>query len=127
MIEKGTNNILFHTDGNNFASMSASIQGFIDLKTDKQKVVILGDMLELGENIDLEHQKLGKLIAKGNFDLVVLFGKQISSALESLPKAFYFSDKFSLHNWLIDKQLKNSFIFINGSKELKLESILPFL
>ncbi len=127
IIEKGTNSILLDAYNANPSSMSASIQNFINLKTDKQKVVILGDMLELGEEAPSEHRAIGELIAKGNFSLVILFGELMSSALVSLPNAFYFTDKFSLHNWLIDKALQNSFVLIKGSRGVSLETTLQFL
>jgi UDP-N-acetylmuramoyl-tripeptide--D-alanyl-D-alanine ligase len=70
---------------------------------------------------------IGELVAKGNFDLVVLFGELMTNALEFLPNAFYFSDKFSLHNWLIDKQLKDSYVLIKGSRGVSLETVVQFL
>jgi len=125
IIQKGTNSILLDAYNANPSSMSAAIQNFINLKTDKQKVVILGDMLELGDEAPAEHKAIGELVAKGNFDLVILSGKLMVSALDHLPKAFYFPDKFSLHNWLLDRQIQNSFVLIKGSRGMGLESTLP--
>jgi UDP-N-acetylmuramoyl-tripeptide--D-alanyl-D-alanine ligase len=127
IVEKGTNSILLDAYNANPSSMSASIQNFINLKTDKKKVVILGDMFELGEEAPAEHRLIGELVAKGDFDLVVLFGQLMANALEFLPNAFYFSDKFSLHNWLIDKQLQDSYILIKGSRGVSLETVMQFL
>jgi UDP-N-acetylmuramoyl-tripeptide--D-alanyl-D-alanine ligase len=127
IVEKGTNSILLDAYNANPSSMSASIQNFINLKTDKKKVVILGDMFELGEEAPAEHRLIGELVAKGDFELVVLFGQLMANALEFLPNAFYFSDKFSLHNWLIDKQLTDSYILIKGSRGVSLETVVQFL
>lgn len=127
IVEKGTNSILLDAYNANPSSMSASIQNFINLKTDKKKVVILGDMFELGEEGPVEHRLIGELVAKGDFDLVVLFGQLMANALEFLPNAFYFTDKFSLHNWLIDKQLKDSYVLIKGSRGVSLETVVQFL
>lgn len=124
IIQKGTNSILLDAYNANPSSMSAAVQNFINLKTDKKKVVILGDMLELGDEAPAEHKAIGELVAKGDFELVVLAGKLMSSALEALPKAYYFPDKFSLHNWLLDKQIQNSFVLIKGSRGMGLESTL---
>lgn len=124
IIQKGTNSILLDAYNANPSSMSAAIQNFINLKTDKQKIVILGDMLELGDEAPAEHKAIGELVAKGDFDLVVLAGKLMASALEPLPKAYYFPDKFSLHNWLLDKQIQNAFVLIKGSRGMGLESTL---
>jgi UDP-N-acetylmuramoyl-tripeptide--D-alanyl-D-alanine ligase len=127
IVEKGTNSILLDAYNANPSSMSASIQNFINLKTDKQKVVILGDMFELGEEGPAEHRQIGELVANGDIDLVVLFGELMTNALEVLPNAFYFSDKFSLHNWLIDKQLTDSYVLIKGSRGVSLETVVQFL
>lgn len=127
IVEKGTNSILLDAYNANPSSMSASIQNFINLKTDKKKVVILGDMFELGEEAPAEHRLIGELVSKGDFELVVLFGQLMANALEFLPNAFYFSDKFSLHNWLIDKQLTDSYILIKGSRGVSLETVVQFL
>ncbi|AFK03238.1 UDP-N-acetylmuramoylalanyl-D-glutamyl-2,6-diamin opimelate/D-alanyl-D-alanylligase [Emticicia oligotrophica DSM 17448] len=127
IVEKGSNSILLDAYNANPSSMSASIQNFINLQTSKKKVVILGDMFELGEEGPAEHRMIGELVAKGNFDLVVLFGELMTNALEFLPNAFYFSDKFSLHNWLIDKQLKDSYVLIKGSRGVSLETVVQFL
>jgi len=51
----------------------------------------------------------------------------MTNAIEVLPNAFYFSDKFSLHNWLIDRQLTDSYVLIKGSRGVSLETIVQFL
>ncbi len=127
IVEQGSNKILLDAYNANPSSMAASLANFGKLITDKQKVVILGDMFELGEDAPVEHELIGKLIASSTFDLVVLFGPLMSHALKYLPNAFYFTDKFSLHNWLQDKKLENSFVLIKGSRGVKLETVLPFL
>jgi UDP-N-acetylmuramoyl-tripeptide--D-alanyl-D-alanine ligase len=48
-------------------------------------------------------------------------------ALSHLPKAFYFPDKFGLHNWLQDNPIKSSYLLVKGSRGIQLESVLPFL
>ena len=126
MVEKGTNTILMDAYNANPSSMSAAIENFIKLKADK-KMVILGDMLELGEDAPAEHLALGKLVASGGFDLVILAGPLMRDALPALPKAFYFPDKFSLHNWIMDHPQQNTHILIKGSRGMGLESVVQFL
>lgn len=127
VIEKGSNSLILDAYNANPSSMAASIQNFINLKTDKKKVVILGDMLELGEDAPAEHLEIGKLVASGGFDTVILYGELMKYALPVLPQAYYFTDKFSIHNWLIDKALSNSFILIKGSRGVSLETTVQFL
>lgn len=127
IIEKGSNTLYMDAYNANPSSMAASIQNFINLKTDKQKIVILGDMFELGEATETEHEALGELVKKGNFTTAVLFGEHIKAALKHLPQAYYFNEKFSLHLWLNDKKFTNTAVLIKGSRGVKLESTVDFL
>ena len=127
-IKKGSNNVLMDAYNANPSSMSAAINYFNDLKVNK-KMVILGDMFELGNDAELEHEALGKLLEKCNFDKVLLVGNLMEYALKELPmlKALYFPDKFGLHTWLQDYPQKDMHILIKGSRGMGLESVLPFL
>jgi UDP-N-acetylmuramoyl-tripeptide--D-alanyl-D-alanine ligase len=127
-IEKGSNNVLMDAYNANPSSMSAAITYFNELKADK-KMVILGDMFELGEETIEEHEALGKLLATCNFDKILLIGSLMESALKELPmmKALYFPDKFGLHTWLQDYPQNNTHILVKGSRGMGLESVLPFL
>ena len=124
VIEKGSNSFLMDAYNANPSSMAASVTNFGKLKTDKQKAVILGDMYELGEVTEEEHAALGKLVSEQNFDVVVLYGEHMKHALAYLPKAYYFTDKFSIHNWLMDSKFSNTYFLVKGSRGVGLESIL---
>jgi UDP-N-acetylmuramoyl-tripeptide--D-alanyl-D-alanine ligase len=127
IVEKGTNSFLMDAYNANPTSMEASVTNFGKLISTKQKVVILGDMFELGEYSKIEHEAIGKLVADQKFDTVVLFGENMKHALLHLPQAFYFTDKFSLHNWLIDKKFENTYFLVKGSRSVGLESILTVI
>ncbi len=127
VIEKDSNSFLMDAYNANPSSMAASVKNFGNLKTEKQKVVILGDMFELGEYSEAEHSALGKLVSEQDFDIVVLYGQNMQYALAHLPKAYYFTDKFSLHNWLIEKAFENTYFLIKGSRGVGLESVLTVM
>ncbi|MCU0445825.1 MAG: UDP-N-acetylmuramoyl-tripeptide--D-alanyl-D-alanine ligase [Microscillaceae bacterium] len=126
IIQKGTNTIILDAYNANPSSMQLAIQNFALIKAEN-KLLILGDMFELGEASDQEHQKIGELLAKYNFDTLVLFGQAMQNALAANPKAYYFTDKFSLHNWLQDRQLAHTHILIKGSRGVSLETTLHFI
>jgi UDP-N-acetylmuramoyl-tripeptide--D-alanyl-D-alanine ligase len=126
MIQKGSNMILMDAYNANPSSMAAAIENFARLDA-SHKMLILGDMFELGNEAATEHAELGKLIAKFDFNTVVLIGEQMANALKYLPSAYYFTDKFSLHNWLADTPQQNTAILIKGSRGMSLESTLQFL
>ena len=127
-VKKGSNSILMDAYNANPSSMSAEITYFNDLKSDK-KMVILGDMFELGEDAVEEHEAIGKLLAECNFGKILLVGSLVESALKKLPlmKVLYFPDKFGLHTWLQDHPQTNTHILVKGSRGMGLESVLPFL
>jgi len=127
-ITKGSNNILMDAYNANPSSMAAAINYFNDLKATK-KMVILGDMFELGEEANEEHEAIGKLLAKFNFDKILLVGSLMENALKALPmmRALYFPNKFGLHTWLQDYPQTNTHILVKGSRSMGLESVLQFL
>jgi UDP-N-acetylmuramoyl-tripeptide--D-alanyl-D-alanine ligase len=125
-IKIGSNQVLMDAYNANPSSMQAAISHFAE--TDNApKILILGDMFELGDLSAAEHEALGKLIASFSFEKVLLIGEHMQHALTHLPKAFYFPDKFGLHNWLQDHPIKSSYLLVKGSRGIQLESVLPFL
>lgn len=125
-MEKGTNQILMDAYNANPSSMSAAISNFNE-SVNTAKMVILGDMFELGDEAEIEHENLGLLLKNCNIDIILLAGEHFKAALKHLPKAYYFPDKFGLHNWLQDNPIHNHHILIKGSRGMGLESCLPFL
>ena len=126
IVRQGTNTILLDAYNANPSSVQAALQNFRALKADK-KVVILGDMLELGDYAPAEHRRVGELVAESGFDTVVLCGNLMQHALGPNPGAYYFPDKFSLHNWLADHPFAGAHVLVKGSRSLSLESVLPFI
>lgn len=125
-IKIGSNQVLMDAYNANPSSMQAAISHFAETDNNP-KILILGDMFELGDLSAAEHEALGKLIASFSFEKVLLIGEHMQHALTHLPKAFYFPDKFGLHNWLQDNPIKSSYLLVKGSRGIQLESVLPFL
>lgn len=59
----------------NFDSMKASIESLCRMNA-KQKIAVLGDMLELGEYSKDLHEKVGTEVAKNKIDLLITVGKE---------------------------------------------------
>ena len=125
-IKIGSNQVLMDAYNANPSSMSAAISHFA--ATDGEpKLLILGDMFELGDSTAEEHASLGELIAGLSFEKVLLVGEHMQHALLHLPSAYYFPDKFGLHTWLQDHPIHNCFLLVKGSRGIQLESVLAFL
>lgn len=127
LIEKRTNTIILDAYNANPSSMEVAIRTFGQMTGKKHKMIILGDMFELGDHAVEEHRKLGEIVSEYPIDKVCFTGKLITSALEKAPKALYFPDPFSLRNWLEDSKLEDYLILIKGSRGMKLEGLVDFI
>jgi UDP-N-acetylmuramoyl-tripeptide--D-alanyl-D-alanine ligase len=128
LIEKGSNLIILDAYNANPSSMEVALKTFGEMGGEKQKMVILGDMFELGDSTEEEHRKLGEIVGRYNFDKICFTGKHVQAALETAPlRALYFPDPFSFRNWLKDSKLEDYVILIKGSRGMKLEGLMDFI
>ncbi|MBD3628720.1 UDP-N-acetylmuramoyl-tripeptide--D-alanyl-D-alanine ligase [Cyclobacterium sp.] len=127
ILEKRSNLIFMDAYNANPSSMEEALKAFGRLDKRKHKMVIVGDMLELGEHTVSAHEKLGEQLQQMNLDKICLTGKLVQHALPKVPKALYFPDPLSFRNWLKDSALEDYQIFIKGSRGMKLESLLDFI
>lgn len=126
IIPKRSNTIILDAYNANPSSMELAIDNFAQIKAE-HKVLIIGDMYELGNMSKIEHEKIGKQVSQYNFDILVFYGQEIQVMLRDNPKAYYFPDKFSLHNWIQDRKFENTHFLIKGSRGVKLETVLGFI
>lgn len=126
LIEKRSNTIILDAYNANPSSMEVAIRTFGQM-TGKKKMIILGDMFELGDHAEAEHRRIGEIVSEYPIDKVCFTGKLMVSALEKAPKALYFPDPFSLRNWLEDSKLEDYLILIKGSRGMKLEILVDFI
>jgi len=128
LLEKRSNLIILDAYNANPSSMEVAIDTLGKMSGKKQKMVILGDMYELGDASVAEHVKLGELVGKYNFDKICFTGKHIQAALAKAPiRSLYFPDPFSFRNWLKDSKLEDHLILIKGSRGMKLEGLVEFI
>lgn len=126
VLEKGSNTILLDAYNANPSSMAVALEHFA-AKAGDRKVVILGDMFELGNDAVIEHETIGKLTAKLNFDEVHLCGKLMEHGKSGNPDAHYWPEKELLTKHLMENPLKDSEIMIKGSRGMSLETLLEVL
>jgi len=126
VVQKGSNTVLLDAYNANPSSMAASVTNFAKAKAAK-KVVILGDMFELGPDSAAEHRKLGDLLAGLNFDEVILCGQEMQAAAQPYPQFKYFETKTALTDWLQQHPLQDTHLLIKGSRGMGLESLLEVI
>lgn len=126
IIEVGSNTLILDAYNANPSSMEEAVKSLSRMKADK-KVVILGDMLELGNQSKEEHYKLGKDVRSCRFSKTIFVGPLMESALDAFPEADYFEDKASLIKHLEKHKISDSHILIKGSRGMALEDLLEVL
>lgn len=122
VITQNTNTILFDDSFQQLAEVKASLQAFAQLDA-SSKVLLLADL----DKDNDKHQKMGEVVKGLSPALVIFHGKAIQQALVHNSKAYYFPDKFSLHNWLADKKFQHNHLLILGGKTLNISTVLQFI
>lgn len=107
----------------NPTSMRAAILNFAQMDV-PAKTLILGDMLELGKQSQIEHQNIIKLLQQNKFENVLLVGNDFKKTLNSFTS---FNDVTELIHHLEKHPIKDEYILIKGSRGVKLEKVLTAL
>ncbi|GGE99155.1 UDP-N-acetylmuramoyl-tripeptide--D-alanyl-D-alanine ligase [Hymenobacter cavernae] len=127
LVETARNRVILDAYNANPSSMAAALRSFAARPTDAQgKVVILGDMFELGPESSREHADLGRLLAELPIDTVLLVGEEMQNAAAT-SAALYFATKAEAAQWLEIQNLHDQLILIKGSRGMGLETLLPLV
>jgi UDP-N-acetylmuramoyl-tripeptide--D-alanyl-D-alanine ligase len=109
----------------NPTSMNAALESFFGIQAER-KVVIMGDMLELGEKSEEEHVRLLNVLKSHSLEKVLLVGPQFQKvSSESGFKSF--SNANALIEFLKNEPLAGNSILIKGSRGIGLEKIYYLL
>ncbi|OIQ37947.1 MAG: UDP-N-acetylmuramoyl-tripeptide--D-alanyl-D-alanine ligase [Bacteroidetes bacterium MedPE-SWsnd-G1] len=124
IIKKESHKIILDAYNANPSSMKAALDNFNTIE-DSSKIVILGDMFELGETSCEEHQSISDLAEFLKFDEVYLIGENFSGV--KTRKASKFESFSEFINNIDFTTFKHSTILIKGSRGMALERVLDFL
>lgn len=124
IIEKGGHYIILDAYNANPSSMKAALENFRALPKNN-KVLILGDMFELGKAAGEEHQFIADLALTLNFKDVLLVGEHFNKTDTDFIKLKNYS---LLSAYLKEHKLvSNAAILIKGSRGMALERVLELL
>lgn len=123
-LKKTADNILIVDAYNaNPTSMIASISNFRNMEA-AHKMLILGDMRELGKDSAEEHQKIVDYLEECNFENVALVGEQFAATHHSYPT---YPDANTLIIELQKIKPTGRMILIKGSNGIKLSTVIDYL
>lgn len=121
--ETDRNMLIIDAYNANPTSMHAALENFDHMDVN-HKVLILGDMKELGPDTDLEHQKVADYVSHHNFDRVIFVGDNFSRITTDYPR---FKDLDSLKYYLKENPIADSYILLKGSRGVQLERCIDVL
>ena len=122
IVEKTENKILLDAYNANPSSVSLAMENF-NLAKHSKKIVILGDMFELGDAAHMEHQAIVDLASQLNFYRCIFVGKNFYGT-NAQEKYASFDD---LKSELNQTPIKKAFFLIKGSRGMALERLLEVI
>ena len=122
---KNNNTIILDAYNANPTSMSLALKAF--KKTNyKNKMIIVGDMLELGKDSNHYHQEIINRLEKINDCIIYIVGEYFCKTKHS-DRIESFSTTKKLINNLSKTNISNYSILIKGSRGMQLEKIIEFI
>lgn len=125
VIRTSSNTLICDYYNANPSSMQVAIDNLAAI-TATHKTLILGDMFELGEESEQEHQRIVDYALEINADRNIFIGQAFSASKHS-PKGVFYSDVQSAIEGIKSNPLSGSTILLKGSRGMKLEMLLPLL
>jgi UDP-N-acetylmuramoyl-tripeptide--D-alanyl-D-alanine ligase len=109
----------------NPSSMTAALHNISSLAAEN-KVAIIGDMFELGDEAAEQHEEIASLAGHSGLDTVIFIGKHFY-ALKDSHEAEFFNNPAEAMEWIEANPVKNSLVLLKGSRGMALEQLLPVL
>lgn len=123
LIQRNGATILLDAYNANPSSMQPALQSLCAMPA-ARRIAVLGDMLELGEDSQKEHEALLRFAARLKIDQIVLVGKEFGKTPFSTFGALHFVDNQTAKQWFDAQDFQGSVILIKGSRGIRLEKVL---
>ncbi len=113
-------------------SFQSAVRTLDSFKTDGKKFLVCADMLELGSQSRLWHERMGKIVAKTNIDVVLTTGPEAYYLAEQIKKTnhrlcFHCPNLEEVHEHLRRLCRKGDVVLVKGSRAMKMEQTVEFL
>ncbi len=121
------------TYNSNPRALELVLDHFKALTTDGRKIVISGDMLELGEWSEEAHRNAGRLMGNEGIDLLIGVGNLSRKTIEEAqkegmpPTLVHFPNSSQVGPFLSSLLREKDLILVKGSRAMKMELIVDYL
>lgn len=117
----GTNTVIFDCYNANPSSMKAAIESFVAMHPENP-VLVLADMLEMGDHAGREHRAMLELIRETGIRRVILTGTEFKKA-DTEKRYTVFDTTAETKAWLDAHPIEQSTVLLKGSRGYKLEQL----
>lgn len=126
LLKKGSNQIILDAYNANPSSMAVAITNFLQLEN-QNKIMILGDMFELGQESPQEHKIIVDSLSEQNQSVCYLIGRAFYENKVSNENIEFFESFDAFAAYLKTLTFENNTILIKGSRGMALERTLEFI
>ena len=112
-------------------SMTEALKTLDHFKTRGRRIFVIGDMLELGDQSEVAHQKLGEEIARSQTNILITVGNLASLSAESarlIAKKKIHIEEFTSHqkasDFLVQETVGGDCVMFKGSRGSAMEKVL---
>ena len=123
LMQTNRNTLIIDAYNANPTSMMAALSNFKTMQAER-KLLILGDMRELGAESAVEHQRIADYLTACGFEQVMLVGQEFAAAHHTYPT---YPDVDAAIEALKDQQPEGQTILIKGSNGIHLNRVIEFL
>ncbi|MBP6335053.1 MAG: UDP-N-acetylmuramoyl-tripeptide--D-alanyl-D-alanine ligase [Bacteroidia bacterium] len=122
LFKQGTNTIILDAYNANPTSMEAALRNF-SLLPDQDKVICIGDMAELGDETEKEHERILEIVKGISHSQLILVGENFGKYSGGIS-CMKFNDVSAAVGWIKQHPFNSKTILIKGSRSAKMEKIL---
>lgn len=123
LLQLDSNTIILDAYNANPSSVRPALESLQAIPGQK-KIAILGDMLELGDSSQREHDAILRFAARLRLDTIALVGPTFGRTNTKKYGALHFPDTATAKVWFEKEKFENSLILIKGSRGIRLEEII---
>lgn len=112
------------------SSMKAAIETLQKLNAYKKKIIVIGDMLELGKKAETYHREIGEMLNEKSIQYVFTYGELAKIVAEEARKNYHtgkiksFDNKAKIAEEVLKVITKKDVVLLKGSRGMALEEIV---
>jgi len=122
VVKKNDKTLVLDTYNANPSSMAASLYNFITFEG--TKTIVIGDMLELGEESVVEHINILKMAHDLGFNEIITVGKHFKAVNDSSKS---FENTAELIEYLRSNKIQSENVLLKASRGISLEKAIDFI